>query len=144
MSKKEEVRILNESFKNARMGCRSIHTLLPKIYDEEFAYELNCEADVFDKISKKAAVELKKRGVKPEDLPRMVHLMTWASIQRKTLLNTSTSHMADMMIQGNVKGMTELMQAGHAIKKSGTVGIELAQELMEFEEKNIEKLKRYL
>ncbi|MDE6960780.1 MAG: hypothetical protein K2P27_07960, partial [Lachnospiraceae bacterium] len=70
--------------------------------------------------------------------------MLWGGIQMNTLLNASTEHLADMMIQGNTKGITELMKV---VKKNKSVQkeyYEMAQELMDFEEKNIEKLKAYL
>ena len=48
------------------------------------------------------------------------------------------------MIQGNARRITELMKT---VKKNKSVQkeyYEMAQELMDFEEKNIEKLKAYL
>ena len=70
--------------------------------------------------------------------------MLWSAIQANTLLNTSTGHMADLMIQGNARGITDLMKVTHNNKVSGSYANELANELMDFEEKNIEKLKTYL
>ncbi len=60
------------------------------------------------------------------------------------LLNASTSHLADMMIQGNTKGIVELMKAVKSNQSVQKEYYEIAQELMDFEEKNIEKLKAYL
>ena len=70
--------------------------------------------------------------------------MLWGAIQANTLLNISTNHVADMMIQGNTRGITELMKAKHNNKKSGSFANELSEELMDFEEENIERLKRFL
>ena len=70
--------------------------------------------------------------------------MLWTSIQANTLLNTSTEHVADLMIQGNTKGITDLMKAVKANKGAKKEYYELAEELMDFEEKNIAQLKSYL
>ena len=70
--------------------------------------------------------------------------MLWGGIQMNTLLNASTSHLADMMIQGNTKGIVELMKAVKSNQSVQKEYYEIAQELMDFEEKNIEKLKAYL
>ena len=70
--------------------------------------------------------------------------MLWTSIQANTLLNTSTEHVADLMIQGNTRGITDLMKAVKANKGARKEYCELAEELMDFEEKNIEQLKSYL
>ena len=61
-----------------------------------------------------------------------------------TLLNASTEHLADLMIQGNTRGITDLMKVVKSNKSVQKEYYELAQELMDFEEKNIEKLKAYL
>ena len=70
--------------------------------------------------------------------------MRWTSIQANTLLNTSTEHVADLMIQGNAKGITDLMKAVKANRGARKEYCELAEEIMDFEEKNIERLKSYL
>ena len=70
--------------------------------------------------------------------------MLWGGIQMNTLLNASTEHLADLMIQGNTRGITDLMKVVKANKSVQKEYYELAQELMDFEEKNIEKLKAYL
>ena len=70
--------------------------------------------------------------------------MLWGGIQMNTLLNASTSHLADMMIQGNTKGIVDLMKAVKSNQSVQKEYYEIAQELMDFEEKNIEKLKAYL
>lgn len=49
-----------------------------------------------------------------------------------------------MMIQGNTKGIVELMKAVKSNQSVKKEYYEIAQELMDFEEKNIEKLKAYL
>ena len=74
----------------------------------------------------------------------MQKAMLWGSIQANTMLNISTNHVADMVIQGNARGITDLMKAKHNNKNSGSMANELAEELMDFEEENIERLKRFL
>ena len=74
----------------------------------------------------------------------MERTMLWSGIQLNTLLNASTEHLADMMIQGNTRGITELMKVVKKNKSAQKEYYEMAQELMDFEEKNIEKLKAYL
>ena len=61
-----------------------------------------------------------------------------------TMLNISTPHVADMMIPGNTRGITDLLKVKHNNKNTGSFANELAEELMDFEEENIERLKRFL
>ena len=48
------------------------------------------------------------------------------------------------MIQGNTRGITDLLKAKHNNKAVGSYANELAEELMDFEEENIERLKKFL
>mgnify|MGYP006981791090 FL=1 len=61
-----------------------------------------------------------------------------------TMLNVSTSHMAEMMIQGSNRGLTSMYKAVKHNTLAQDRSVELAQELMDFEVKNIEQLKEYL
>ena len=144
MISNEEKSVLHESCRNTRMAINAIDTVLNKVYDEELAYDLNCQANKYRELERKIHRTMKKEGVKPKEGSRIEKARLWSSIQAGTLLNTSTSHVADMMIQGNVRGITDLMKATHNNKVSGSYANELANELMDFEEKNIEKLKSYL
>ena len=60
------------------------------------------------------------------------------------MLNISTPHVANMVIQGNSRGIADLLKAKHNNKAMGSFANELAEELMDFEEENIERLKKFL
>lgn len=136
--------VLNESYKNTRMGREAINVIIGKVEDDELALDLNRQACKFVQLEEKIQKEFQKANVElPED-NFMSKTMLWGGIQMNTLLNASTEHLADMMIQGNTKGITELMKVVKANKGVQKEYYEMAQELMDFEEKNIEKLKAYL
>ena len=68
----------------------------------------------------------------------------WTSMQANTALNTSTEHLANLMIQSNTRGIADLMKTVKANKGAQKEYYELAEEFMDFEEKNIHRLKSYL
>lgn len=144
MIRNEEVSVLQESRRNTRMAIDAIDTVLNKVYDEDLAYDLNCQANKFRELDRKIQRTMRQEGIVPKEGSRVEKAMLWSAIQANTLLNTSTSHVADMMIQGNTKGITDLMKVTHNNKIVGSYANELANELMDFEEKNIQKLKSYL
>ncbi len=144
MIRNEEVTVLHESCRNTRMALQAIDAVLNKVYDEDLAYDLNCQANQFRELERKVHRALHREGLTPKAGNKMEKAMLWSAIQANTLLNTSTRHMADLMIQGNARGITDLMKVTHNNKVSGSYANELANELMDFEEKNIEKLKTYL
>lgn len=139
----EEINVLKETRKNASMAVSAIDALMGKIYNQEFAYELTAERNRFRDFERRAEAGLWEQGLLARD-SGMQKAMLWGSIQANTMLNISTNHVADMMIQGNTRGITDLMKAKHNNKNSGSFANELAEELMDFEEENIERLKRFL
>ncbi|MFG6330627.1 MAG: hypothetical protein K1W28_02165 [Lachnospiraceae bacterium] len=136
--------VLDESYRNARMGRETINMIIGKVEDDDLALDLNRQACRFVQLEEKIQKEYYKEKEKPPQASLMNRTMLWGGIQMNTLLNASTGHLADMMIQGNTRGITDLMKVVSKNKPVQKEYYEMAQELMDFEEKNIEKLKAYL
>lgn len=139
----EEIHVLKETRKNASMAVQAIDTLMGKVYNQEFAYELTAQRNRFRDFERKAEAGLWEYGLLPRD-SGLQKAMLWGSIQANTMLNISTDHVADMVIQGNTRGIADLLKVKHNNKNVGSYANELAEELMDFEEENIERLKRFL
>lgn len=139
----QEINVLKEARKNAAMAVNAIDVLMGKIYNQEFAYELTAQRNRFRDFERKAEAGLWEHGMLPRE-SNLEKAMLWGSIQASTMLNISTPHVADMMIQGNTRGITELLKVKHNNKNTGSFANELAEELMDFEEENIERLKKFL
>ena len=136
--------VLNESYRNARMGREAINVVIGKVEDDDLALDLNRQACKFVQMEEKMQKEYQKAREMPPEENIINKTTLWGGIQMNTLLNASTEHLADLMIQGNTRGITDLMKVVKANKSVQKEYYELAQELMDFEEKNIEKLKAYL
>lgn len=143
MNNREEINVLKEARRNANMAVKAIDALMGKVYNQEFAYELSTERNRYRDFERRAEAGLWEYGLTPRE-SSMEKAMLWGAIQANTMLNISTPHVADMVIQGNTRGITDLMKAKHNNKAVGSFANELAEELMDFEEKNIERLKRFL
>ena len=139
----EEINVLKETKKSASMAVNEIDALMGKIYNQEFAYELTAQRNRFRDFERKAEAGLWEYGLTPRQ-SSLGKAMLWGAIQANTMLNISTPHMADMMIQGNSRGITELLKVKHNNKNEGSYANELAEEIMNFEEENIERLKKFL
>ncbi|MFA9377229.1 MAG: hypothetical protein ACERKZ_10820 [Lachnotalea sp.] len=135
--------LLQETYKNSRKGIDTISTLLNKVYDDDLNYEMSTQLQRFREINSKVSDKLIEAGVMLENKP-IEKIKKWSSIQASTIFNTSTEHIADMMIRENSVGMTGIMttlnESGNATDRS----VEIASELMAFEEDSIRKLKSYL
>lgn len=141
--RQEEINVLRETRKNSEMAINAIDALMSKIYNQEFAYELTSQRKRFQEFERKSEAGLWEYGIAAKS-SSWEKAMLWGGIQVNTLLNISTPHVADMMIQGNTRGIADLMKVRHNNKNTGSFANELAEELMDFEEENIERLKQFL
>ena len=140
----DDAAIYREIQKNAEMGIKAIEVVSPKLTDDAFALQLSRQELKFSEIRDKARHEMLEGRAEEYRSSGVSDLMLKGGIQANTLLNTSTSHIAELMIQGSSRGLTSMWKALNHYGNAGNESTELARELMDFEEKTIEKLKKYL
>ncbi len=69
----------------------------------------------------------------------------WSAVKFKTLTDNSTTHLADMMLQGTIMGITELYTTMRSNGESVTEETRaLVKKLLDFEEECEKKLKSLL
>ena len=72
-------------------------------------------------------------------------LRTYLMVNMQTLTDRSASHIAKMLIQGSSMGITEAVKKIHQYENDVEKDIrKLMEDLKEYEEKNVEKLKEFL
>ncbi len=142
--KHDDAKILQEIQRNTEMGMTAIGTILDKIEDDEFSLQLSKQSLRYAKIHNKALDQILDQEGEVYHGSQLADLMLKGSIHANTALNISKEHLAEMMIQGSSRGITSMWKAMKHNQLATDAAVELAQELVEFEEKNIEKLKEYL
>lgn len=142
--KKEEVSIYQEIKKNAEMGISAIDTISDKVYDDDLAMQIARQSLKYSDIRNRAMDKLLQGKAEPGRKNPFSELMLKGGIQYNTMLNTSTSHIAELMIQGSNRGIMDMCKILNRFPDSRGQAMEMAKELMDFEEKNIERLKKYL
>lgn len=140
---KDENSLLHEICRNSSMGVEAIHEVLKDIYDEEFAYELNIQADKMEQFGRKAGLRLIQNGSEPEEPGVITTAMLKTSIKMKKALQNKTEDVAGMIEKGNERGVKELKHAIHKYRNAGIYATELAKEMVDFEEDNLRKMQSY-
>ena len=142
--KKEEVSIYQEIRKNTGMALAALNTISDKIYDDTLAMQVARETLKYSDIRNRATDRLLQGKAEPRRNSPFSKLMLKGGIQMNTALNTSTSHIAELLIQGSNRGIVDLYKTLNRCPDLRGPAMEMAKELMDFEEKNIERLKKYL
>lgn len=142
--KKDDQEILKEVQKNTGMAVKAIATISEKVYDDKMRRELVRENKSYSDIYHKAEERLMQNKADEYHGNAMEDMMLKSAIHMNTMMNCSTSKIAELMIQGSNRGITSMWKSmNHHMDATGT-SMEVAKELMELEEECIERLKKYL
>lgn len=142
--KKDDAVLLREVQKNTEMAIKAIDTISDKVYDDSLAVQLSKQSLKYSEIRNKALDKLLEERGEPYRGNYVDDMMLKGGIHMKTMLDTSTSHIAEMMIQGGTMGITDLCKAMNHHENAERASMEIAKELMDFEEENIARFKKYL
>ena len=142
---KQTEEALAEIYRNAQLALQSIADILPETEDGEIRNELTAQHETYEHFSARAQMIAKDKGLELKEPNPMKKMMMWGSIKMSTLTDNSRSHIADMMVQGTVMGITALRPTANDFADSGDENIKnLLKEMIEKEEEFEKKWKSYL
>ena len=138
--------ILAKLYKNVKMGVDSITKLLPKVNDDEFKSKLTDQLNGYEQYATKAKALLCNRGEEAKEETPMTKFWTGVGIAMNTMIDASSSHVAEMMIEGSTMGITDTTKIINEYEGNPDCNeaVKLARDLVKFEQNNIEIMKKYL
>lgn len=145
MEVKKSEEILAEIYRNCQLALESISDILPEIEDEEIKAEILRQHEEYEKICGRAACLARDKALELKEPNPMKKAMMWGSIKMNTLTDNSRAHIAEMMIQGTVMGITSLKTSLSELPKDDDEEITaLLKDLIALEEEFEKKLKTFL
>lgn len=144
MNKTNNIEILDEIHKGAKMGMDSISFVSEKVGDAKFKDNLSYQYNLYGDILKQVNDIYTKYGDIPNDSDIMTKTMSWTGIQMNTMNDKSNSHIADMLIQGTTMG---IIKGRELLNKNPNADKEIVNILNNFvtmQENNVEQLKTFL
>ncbi len=135
-----------EIYKNTKMGADSIINLLPHIKNDALRSVVTMQLDGYEKYAARAAMALRERGQEPKEENLLARVSARMGMALNTMIDSTTSHVAEMMIEGSNMGITDMTKLlnDHEPRGTSPEAVRLAREVVTFEEHNLEMLKRYL
>ena len=141
---KDEVNVLDELSKGACMGRDAIHFIMDKVEDENLKKELDRQYREYKEISEEISkIYPEYSEDEPHKTSAMNKVMTWYGIEMKTLIDSSTSKIAELLMQGTNMGIIE----GRRLLNNKNTDEEinkLVEKYVEVQETAVEKLKPFL
>ena len=132
--KQDDITILREIQRNTQMAMTTIDTLLDKTEDDDFTLKLSRQSIGYAKIHNDAVERLIEGQSGTYRSNQITDLALRGSLHMGTMLNISTSHMAEMMIQGSNRGMTRMYKTVKHNALAQDRSVELALSLIHISE----------
>ena len=141
---KNSINVLDELNKGCCMGIDAINFILKKVEDHEFKKVLEEQLEDYEEVSEKINDLYPNYSEKdPHETSTMEKVMTWYGIQMRTITDSSSSKLAELILKGTDMGIIEgkkLLNHKNTDKKVEG----LIKEYIKMQEKAVEKLKEFL
>ena len=142
--KSDDTALFREIQRSAQKGMSVIETILPKVADDAFSLYLNGKELQYSQINDRARQEMLKEQRESYRTGAVAELALKGSVHADTLFDTSVSHMARLMIRESSRELTDMWRALNHHENAGEQSRQLAEEFLDFEQKTITELKKFL
>lgn len=139
-----EEKLLEAIYQNANTGVYSIDTILPKVDNSSISAELLSHQAKLADIARSARQLMVQKDMDLTDNAVLSRMGIWTGVQLNTLQDSSASHIADMVIQGDTMGITKMTHELNQSTIQDPRVRNLGEELVNTQRRNIEILKKYL
>jgi len=137
--------MLNFIYQNAEMGVETLNKLKAITEDKEFEKYLDAQFAEYKEINDVARSLLNKNGYDEKGIGAMQRIRTYLTLNLQTLVDKTTSHIAEMIMVGSAMGIIDAVKNIKQYREEAEVGIvQLMERLLRFEENNFQQMKKFL
>lgn len=139
------VEMLNYIHQNAEMGQDSINRLLEIVQDGEFKEMLKSQFDEYKVMFEDSEKMINRFHKDAKGINTLQKIETYLMINMKTMNDKSPDHIAEMLMQGSVMGVVQIIRRLKKYKNEVEKDVyQLGEKLLETEERNIDQCKKFL
>ena len=109
----EDIQVFRVVQKNAELAMKAVDTVSDKTYDDDLALHLSRQSLKYSELRNQAAGKLLSAHLEPSRKNVVEEMVVAGTMHRDTLLNTSTSHIAELIIQESSRKISKLCQSLH-------------------------------
>ena len=136
--------ILDDSYKNVRMASFAIDCIIEAIEDNELKNLLRKQNKFYLSKVREIEDQSKQYNHKLSDINMFLKGSSFASIKMKTMMDNSTSTIAQMLVEGTTMGITTSIKAKRDFECAEKNILSLANDIISSEEKFVESLKKFI
>lgn len=138
------IKLIDEAYKNMRMGSFAIDAIITKIEDKDLENLLRKQNKFYLDTTKKLEKLSNDYKHEPVDINIFLKGSSFASIKLKTMMNNETPKLASMLIEGTTMGITEMIKAQNEYQIDNDDIKKITNDIVSNEEQFVESLKKFL
>ena len=140
-----EISMLNSIRRTTQMGCYGIEVVLDETVNRKFRNALREQHKEYEEIFEEADRLLNERGGKGKDInPFTKYGSAVSSVLRVRASADPTAKIAEMMLQGNTRGMIKSLNNIRTMGMLEPKVATLSRRLLQTEQANIDQMKEFL
>ena len=139
-----DIELLQYVHKTASMGIKGLEDVTGHIADSELREAVSRQIQEYQNISEASSSLIRSKGGEPNSPGLMAQVSSELMSTVKTLVDSSASKIAEMVIQGNTMGITKGTKHLNDYDGDDRQVKKLAEKLIETEQANIEQMKKFL
>lgn len=144
MIRNVDLDLLQKTYLNASIGITALEAVLNKPDSKRLYTELRKHLRDYQELADRSKEQIVAGGAKVKEQSPYVKAMMKSNVKLHTLVATSDSHIAEMVIRGSIMGVTHITRLLHSSKNADGTSTEIAEEFIRKEEEYIKTLKDYL
>ena len=143
-TKNNDLTLINEVYRNAKTAILSIDAILSDVHEMYFFTELKAQKDGYSAILEEITTYMNDNGYTQNDVPPLKKTGMNFGIKMNTMFDSSTTHLAELMINGTLMGIFELTRLINGGKTNNEDIINFARKLVDLEDNYESRLKKFL
>ncbi len=141
----QNLNILDEVNKGATMGMDALSFVSEKVDDHKFKEVLSTEYNKYKDISRRVNELYTNYSTKePHETNAMNKVMTWYGIQIRTIKDSTTSKLSELLMQGTNMGIIEGRRLLNQNPNAANDVHSILNDFVTMQEDSVETLKKYL
>lgn len=141
---KDSKDILSSLLKTTQMGQVGIRSVEKAANGTQLKKALKSQLDEYNTIEKEAYALAAQRGWTLNELNPMARTMADMASRSKLMYNKNDSKIAEMMVQGNTRGVIKSLKNLHRYHQNDGQVTAMAQRLLDCENNNIKQMEGFL
>ena len=135
--------LLADLYKNVKMGSDSIVNIMDKVKNDDLRQEMTAQLNRYEEFAKKIGKLLYEEGATPTEEGVMAKMGAKIGMAMNTMMDSTTSHIAQLMIEGATMGITENTRLirEYENKNCSEKSLAIARQTVKFMEDSVERMK---